>query len=449
MKPKIRLLIVEDEGLVAHDIETMAQRAGYEVCGLATSGQEALELASRLKPDIALIDIILKGPLDGIEVAQKIWEELEIPAIYVTAYADELTLHRARETSPFGYILKPFDERELRVNIEMALFKSQLELKLRERENYLATILRTIGDAVIAADAQGRVTYLNPTAEKLTGWKAGEALSQPLENVLQFINVQSSSENPEVFLQSKTGQLTPVEYILSPLKLKSPVINGKVIVVRDITERLRAEKEIFQGWQRLQQALEGTIQALALTIEIRDPYTAGHQRRVSELASAMAEVMGLSSDQVQGIKVAGDIHDIGKISVPAEILSRPTKLNEVEFGLIKTHPQVGYEILKNIDFPWPIAQIVLEHHERMDGSGYPGGLKGEDILMEARLIAVADTVEAMASHRPYRPSLGIEKALVEILKYKGILYDSEAVDACLRLFRRERFQWSDKGVSRQ
>jgi len=121
----------------------------------------------------------------------------------------------------------------------------------------------------------------------------------------------------------------------------------------------------------------------------------------------------------------------------------------VEFGLIKTHPQVGYEILKNIDFPWPIAQIVLEHHERMDGSGYPGGLKGEDILMEARLIAVADTVEAMASHRPYRPSLGIEKALVEILKYKGILYDSEAVDACLRLFRRERFQWSDKGVSRQ
>ncbi len=449
MKPKIRLLIVEDEGLVAHDIETMAQRAGYEVCGLATSGEEALQLASSLKPDVALIDIILKGPLDGIEVAQKIWGELEIPAIYVTAYADELTLNRARETAPFGYILKPFDERELRVNIEMALFKSQLELKLREREHYLATILRTIGDAVIAADGQGRVTYLNPAAEKLTGWKTSDALSQSLENVFQPINFQALSELPEVFLKSKTGQLTPVEYISSPLKLKSPEVNGKLIVVRDISERVRAEKEIFQGWQRLQKALEGTIQALALTIEIRDPYTAGHQRRVSELASAMAEVLGLSSDQVQGIKVAGDIHDIGKISVPAEILSRPTKLNEVEFGLIKTHPQVGYEILKNIDFPWPIAQIVLEHHERMDGSGYPSGLKGEDILIEARLIAVADTVEAMASHRPYRPSLGIEKALVEILKYKGILYDSEAVDACLRLFRREHFQWSEKSVARK
>lgn len=194
----------------------------------------------------------------------------------------------------------------------------------------------------------------------------------------------------------------------------------------------------------MQRAFEGTIQALALTIEIRDPYTAGHQRRVSELASAMAKELGWPAEQVQAIRIAGDIHDIGKISIPAEILSKPAKLNEVEFSLIKTHPQVGYEILKNIDFPWPLAQIVLQHHERIDGSGYPSGLQSDDILPEAKLLAVADTVEAMASHRPYRPALGIERALAEILKFKGILFDSDAVDVCLHLFRSNQFQWSLK-----
>jgi len=180
---------------------------------------------------------------------------------------------------------------------------------------------------------------------------------------------------------------------------------------------------------------------MAVIVESRDPYTAGHQRRVTDLACAIAIEMGLSQTQIDGIRMAASTHDIGKIYVPAEILSKSGKLAEIESSIIKTHPQVGYNVLKEIEFPYPVAQIVLQHHERMDGSGYPAGLTGDYILLEARILGVADVVEAMASHRPYRPAMGIDKALEEISRYKGMLYDPEAVDACLRLFADQRFKF--------
>jgi putative nucleotidyltransferase with HDIG domain len=173
---------------------------------------------------------------------------------------------------------------------------------------------------------------------------------------------------------------------------------------------------------------------------MRDPYTAGHQRRVADLARAIATEMGISADQTDFIRIACTIHDIGKISVPAEILSKPTKLTDIEFSLIKAHAQSGYDILKDIEFPWPVADVVLQHHERMDGSGYPRNLNGEDILIEARILSVADVVEAVASYRPYRPGLGIDLALTEIEKNSGIFYDSAVADACLRLFREKGFK---------
>jgi len=208
-------------------------------------------------------------------------------------------------------------------------------------------------------------------------------------------------------------------------------------------ERVRAEKEREQNFERLQRTLEGTVHALAAAVEMKDPYTAGHQRRVTQLACSIAEDMGLSEDRIAGIHVAGLIHDIGKINVPAEILSKPGPLNDTEYNLTKYHPQVGHDILNEIDFPWPVAQIVLQHHERMDGSGYPQGLKGEEILLEARILGVADAVEAMSSHRPYRPARGIDKALEEIAQNKGKLYDSKVVDACLRLFAEDRFHFEE------
>jgi PAS domain S-box-containing protein/putative nucleotidyltransferase with HDIG domain len=210
---------------------------------------------------------------------------------------------------------------------------------------------------------------------------------------------------------------------------------------RELAERKRAEEELRQSYQKLQKALEGTIHTLASAIEMRDPYTAGHQRRVTQLACAIAKEMGLAEKQIEGLRMAGLIHDIGKITIPAEILSKPGQLNDLEWGVIKAHPKVGYDILKTVEFPWPVAETVLEHHERIDGSGYPQGLSGKDILMKARILAVADVVEAMASHRPYRPARGIDKALEEISQNRDILYDPEVVDICLELLIKKGFEF--------
>jgi len=201
------------------------------------------------------------------------------------------------------------------------------------------------------------------------------------------------------------------------------------------------EKTVTERTSQLKKALDGIIQVVIRIVESKDPYTAGHQHRVALLSVAIAEEMGIPKDQIEGIRVAGEIHDLGKISVPAEILSKPTRLTDIEFVLIKTHPRVGYDILKDINFPWPIAQMVLQHHEKMNGSGYPQGLSGEDILFESRILCVADVVEAMASHRPYRPALGIEKALKEIQQNKGTLYDPEVADACLKIFNEKGFEF--------
>ena len=208
---------------------------------------------------------------------------------------------------------------------------------------------------------------------------------------------------------------------------------------QDITKRKQAEEKLYQTLDRLKNAVSATFQVMVSAIEMRDPYTAGHQIRVANIASAIATEMGLSQDRIEGIRLAGSIHDIGKLSIPAEILSKPTKLSELEFSLIKTHARQGYEMLKNVESPWPLAEIVYQHHEQIDGSGYPRKLKGNDILIEARILNLADVVESMASHRPYRPAKGIKEALEEIEKNSGILYDEAVTDACLRLFREKGY----------
>jgi HD-GYP domain-containing protein (c-di-GMP phosphodiesterase class II) len=200
-----------------------------------------------------------------------------------------------------------------------------------------------------------------------------------------------------------------------------------------VTERTA---QLRQTMEKLGKTLDGVIDTIAYTIEMRDPYTSGHQRRVANLVYGISKELMLPEDQIYGLRMACLIHDIGKINVPSEILSKPRKLSEVEFGLIKTHPLIGYEIVKRIEFPWPIAEIIYQHHERIDGSGYPRGLSGQQILLEAKILGVADVVEAMSSHRPYRPALGLDKAIDEVSRNKGILYEPRVVDACLETLRK-------------
>jgi len=221
------------------------------------------------------------------------------------------------------------------------------------------------------------------------------------------------------------------------------VHNGKVVISESIKSKTQLDfgQKPGKKTESARNIFEETIQAMATTIEMRDPYTAGHQRRVTKLAIAIAAEMGLSEDQISGLRLAGLVHDIGKTRVPVEILTNPITLSAAEFTIIKTHPLAGYDILKTIDFPQPVAKIVHQHHERMDGSGYPDGIAGDDISLEAKILAVADVVEAMSSHRPYRPAIGLDKALLEITGKKGILYDSKVVEACLEICSEEYFKF--------
>lgn len=206
-------------------------------------------------------------------------------------------------------------------------------------------------------------------------------------------------------------------------------------------ERDRVVEEQDRQEEKLRKSLIDSIQAIANMVELRDPYTAGHEARVAHLAAAIAQELGLDEERIEGIKLASLIHDVGKIKVPSEILNKPGRLSALEFELIKLHPQSGYDVLKDIQFPWPIARMVYEHHERVDGSGYPRGLRGDEILLDSKILTVADVVESMQSHRPYRPGLGINAAIAEILQHRGIWYDESVCDACLRLLQEGRFRF--------
>ena len=211
-------------------------------------------------------------------------------------------------------------------------------------------------------------------------------------------------------------------------------------MIEDITDQERAEARAQQYLKQLETAFMRTVEVAMTLGEMRDPYTAGHEKRVAEIAVAIGAELGLDADRIEGLRVAGYLHDVGKITIPSDILSKPGRLSPAEMALIRTHAASGYEVLKDVGFPWPVAQVALQHHERMDGSGYPNGLKGDAIVLEARITAVADVIEAMASHRPYRAALGIDKALEEIEHGRGAAYDAQVADACLRLFREKRYK---------
>jgi len=310
------------------------------------------------------------------------------------------------------------------------------------------------GQGLGMATFDGSMTYINPTLCRFLGEEKAEevykkkfALYYPQEmrellekEVLPAV-MSKGQWIGELALISVHGKYTPTieNFFLIRDKEGNPLCLADVIT--DITDLKRAEEELKRTAEKLRRSLVGTIQAMSIIEETRDPYTAGHQRRVSNLARIIAQEMALPNDTVDTIRMAGIIHDIGKMSVPAEILSKPGKLTDIEMSLIKVHAQSGYDILKDVELPYPIAEIVLQHHERIDGSGYPNGLKGDRILIEARIIAVADVVEAISSHRPYRPAKGIDVALEEIENNAGLLYDREVARICLKLFREEGFRF--------
>ena len=314
--------------------------------------------------------------------------------------------------------------------------------ELRQSELRHAVLLSSIPTPAVALGRNLEFLYCNEAYEEFVGKSLDDISGKPMEVCFpEFVD----STPYRVYRHTlETGRTAEVEGWFGERYWNSKVYPapwGLLILSDDKTEEKRAEEELERSIVALRRAFEGTVEALASAFEKRDPYTAGHQRNVAALAVAIAEEMDLGSDRVDGIRVAGLLHDIGKINMPAEILTKPTGLTELEYSLIRTHPRIGYDILRTVNFPWPVANIVLQHHENLDGSGYPQGLQGIAILTEARILRVADVVETMSSHRPYRAAIGTAVALKEIETNKGKLYDETAVDVCLDLFASLRFQF--------
>ncbi len=325
--------------------------------------------------------------------------------------------------------------------------------ELRDSEHKYRLHFDQISDVICSLDRDFRIDTISPSVERLLGYTPRELLGARFteSGILATHHLESATSDALRIFSGEQIDSAVYELIATDGTTRygemsgAPIVEGEEIqgliaVIRDITDRVRAEEALEQSLRRLKRAFGGTIRILRLIVESRDPYTAGHQRRVSHLARAMAMEAGLSPQRVEGLRVAASIHDLGKLFVPAEILTKPGNLTKIERDLIQNHPAAAYEILKKVHFPWPVAEIILQHHERMDGSGYPRGILGDEIVMEARLLMVADVVEAMQSHRPYRPALGMEKALDEISKHRAVLYDPSAVDACLRLFHEKGFE---------
>jgi PAS domain S-box-containing protein/putative nucleotidyltransferase with HDIG domain len=321
-----------------------------------------------------------------------------------------------------------------------------------ESDDLLKVLFEYAPDAYYLGDTKGRFLNGNKAAETLVGYRREELIGKSFVDLdllpggqlvkaikLLAMNAMRLRTGPDEFtLRRKDGSRVSVEILTRPVKVK-----GKTVVLgiaRDITERKKSQELLDANVQKLIKSREAVIQAIASIVEMRDPYTAGHQRRVSDLARAIAVEIGFSPDEVDTIRVASLIHDLGKIAVPAEILSKPGRLDEAELQLVREHPTTGYNILKSIDMLDKIAQIVYQHHERMDGSGYPRGLRGREILPETRILSVAEAVEAMLSHRPYRSALTLKKALEEITRQKGVLFDAPAVVACVTLFDKKEFK---------
>jgi putative nucleotidyltransferase with HDIG domain/PAS domain S-box-containing protein len=319
------------------------------------------------------------------------------------------------------------------------------ETKMKANDRFY--MLAQAGFEAIVILKEGIVADANHAASSLFEYKPSEYIGKDLsiffdsneKKVIEGYMMSSKSHPLESKGIKKSGEVIPIEIFTKTLLAGDE--QRKVLGIRDMTGREKIEKDSEERYEKLKKTMEGIVKALASSIEFKDPYTAGHMQRVTRLSCAIAEEMGISKERIEGLRIAASIHDIGKIGVPAEILNKPDKLTEAERMIVESHPKTGYDILKNINFPWPVADIVLQHHERMDGSGYPSGLSGDEILMESRIIGVADIVEALTSRRPHRSALEKGSFINELKKNKKILYDPDVVNACLKVINNKHFSF--------
>jgi putative nucleotidyltransferase with HDIG domain len=451
----IRVLIIEDSEDDTLLILRELRRGGYKPLYERVETETAMRVAlSSREWDLILSDYNM--PCFSAPEALSILKEsdIDVPFIIVSGAIGEENAVQLMKEGAHDYVMKDHIQRLVPV-IERGLQEAE-ERKSRKK----AEDLYRKSDFIVNASSDMMVlinrNYIYETVNKsfyqalkksspkeIVGSSVGdvwgrEIFQQKIKNYLdRCLNGEKISTEIWLDMPDEGRQCFETNYM--PYRDSNGAITHAIIGARNITNRKIGEQELNKSYQKLQKALDGTVHALSALVEMRDPYTAGHQKRVAMIAQAVAQEIGLPKDCTQGIWVASLIHDVGKIRVPSDILSKPGRISKAEFELIKEHPETGYEIVSKIEFPWSVADIVLQHHERINGSGYPKGLKGDEILLASRIVAVADVVEAITYHRPYREALGLEAALDEIKKNKGILYDPEVVEACIRIFLEKGF----------
>ncbi|MBN1534303.1 MAG: HD domain-containing protein [Spirochaetes bacterium] len=451
---ELRILFCTDSGFNTQHIEEELRKVDirYRSRHLRHASPPAEAELAAFNPDIIVANCAPVPRIGMIPRNAARSGGLEVPVVIV---GDEAGSDMPKDASGRGsvYHVPPRQLHRLPLTMCYAIGISR-ERRIRHRAQEALERIRLRNLVILDSAAEGiaglnrelRFVFINRSGLDMLGYGIRKLVGEPVQSILGM----DPAAGPAEVMAGETGNAhSPLKGIRTlyrkdgtPFQAEvtlNPVNDDEkdllwVLSFNDITARIKAEEEIKKGYETLRKILFDSIHAMSIALEFRDPYTAGHQKRVSELAVTIARSMKQGDSCIEGIYLASIVHDIGKICVPAEILTRPKKLDAIEFEIIKEHSLKGYQILKDVEYPWPIADIVHQHHERMDGSGYPNKLMGDDILMEARILAVADVVEAMASHRPYRPSLGIELALSEIRKGAGTLYDREVASACIDLF---------------
>jgi len=418
--------------------------------------EKYLAAIEKYMPDMILSDNSLPA-FDGLSALSIAQEKCpEVPFIFVSGTIGEEVAIETLKAGATDYVIKdrlsrlvPVIERALR-EVEERREKRRAEQLLLESEKRYRSLYEDAPIAYFTIGSDRSILQANSAATRLLGYSKDELLRMELfdlysDNPEGLSRARSHFErflrgenidDEELMMRKSDGEPVWVSLAVRPVRDdRGAVVESRSMAI-DITDRKQAQDDLAKSFVKLRKTLNDTIYAMALTIESRDAYTAGHQQRVARLACAIAEELGMPAEQIEGLHMGAIVHDIGKISIPAQILSKPGKLLKEEFEIIITHPQQGYDILKGIDFPWPVAEMVLQHHERINGTGYPGGLRDGEILIESKILAVADVVEAMSSHRPYRPSVGIVNALGYIQMNSGVLFDAGVVGACETVFEK-------------
>lgn len=455
MRDILRMLIIEDFEDDALLLLRELRKSGYHVAYERVETESALR-AALLKPEWDLILSDYNMPRFSTAEALSIIKEsgIDVPFVIVSGAIGEENAVQLMKEGAHDYVMKdhlgrlaPVISRELQEAEER-----KAKRKAEDLHRKADFIINSSQDMMVLIN-RGYVhetvnrsfckAFQKSSPKELSGLSVQEIWGQKVfeEQIKTDIDRCLNGEeiNREAWFDMPATDSQCFEIVYTPYWSNQGSITHVSMVMHNITNRKKADQQIAESYKRLQKTFDETVHALSTLVEMRDPYTAGHQRRVALIARAIATEIGLPDPCVQGIWVAALVHDVGKISVPSDILSKPGHITKAEFELIKDHPQTGYEILKKIDFPWPVAQTVLQHHERINGSGYPCGLKWHDILIESKIMGVADVVEAMTYRRPYREALGVDVALLELKQNEGILYDPEVVRACVKIFTEKGF----------